>query len=603
MSDLAPRPASSTTKDDFDALYLALRRRLLLQCMALTGDLSAARAGVRDAFIAARQQWRRVSALDHPEAWIRQRALNAAQRHHVPHRRRIDSGLDEHQTAVLQALGELKDVERKALVLHQLGGLDHAALGRDLALTETAASRRLSAAEDAFARARSCHRSDIPEELRSLAPIVTNPGLPRAHAIHHRAQRRGRIQVGLAVTVSLAVAALGGFVVEPTPRSDALAAIEARPVTRADFVTASQADAALAATTWQEKETSTNTAGTGLHDPCQRDRFADPAPAGTWVRRLSESGGATLTQRTEVSIGVAAARRTYATSLAWYADCTQARVQLVTANRLTGVGDDAWLLRIDAAGTPAQTYQVLVARLGMITSTLVLDVPTAEASSFASTTGLVELGRQMTQNLCRTSAAGQCRLSAQAQATSATPPVTESPGMLATVDLPILTTVQRPWVGIQPVSGGPNLSATACDATTFTGATTRARTFLIPAAGLPQSFGLTETIASYPTAAAAASAATEIQTQMATCHKRQIGTSVDQHEAMAQNSLAPSVAIWHEQAEINSKSQLITYWMGLAQRGRVVAQITFIPAPKVDTTAAAFLALVERAAQRLSQLP
>lgn len=602
MSNLASRPPAHTTNDDFETLYLALRRRLLLQCMALTGDLSAARAGVRDAFIAACQQWRRVSALDHPEAWIRQRALNAAQRHHVPHRRRTEPGLNEHQTAVLSALGELKDSDRKALVLHELGGLDLPTLGRDLALTEAAALRRLTAAEEAFTRARGCTRGDIAEELRSLAPIVTHPGLPRAHAIHHRAQRRGRIQIGLAIAVALAVTGVGGLLVAPTPRSDALARIEARPVTRADILTASQVDASLPGTTWQETATSTNTAGTGIHDPCQRDRFADPAPAGTWVRQLSEAGGATLTERTEVSVGIPAGRRTYRTALAWYADCTQARMQLVTASRLTGVGNEAWLLQLNEAGSPARTFQVLVARSGMITSTLVLAAPTANASTYASTTGLAELGRRMTQNLCRTTAAAPCARVAQAQATPSAPPITENAGMLATVDLPILAAVQHPWVGTQPVTGGPNLSATACDATTFTGATTRARTFLIPAAGLPQSFGLTETIATYPTAAAAATAAAQIQSEMATCHKRQIGTSVDDHQSMIENPLAPAVAIWHERAEINSKSQ-IAYWMGLTRSGRLVAQITFIPAPTVDTTADAFLALVERGAQRLSQLP
>lgn len=602
MSNLAPPPPTSTATDDFDTLYLALRRRLLLQCMALTGDLSAARAGVRDAFIAACQQWRRVSSLEHPEAWIRQRALNAAQRHHVPHRRRTESGLNEHQTAVLHALGELKDADRKALVLHELGGLDPAALGKDLALTETAALRRLTGAEDAFAHARGCSRSDIAEELRSLAPIVTHPGLPRAHAIHHRAQRRGRFQISLAVVAALAVAVVGGQVVAPTPRSNALAAIDARPVTRADILTASQVDASLPGTAWHETATSTNTAGTGLYDPCQRDRFADPAPARSWVRQLSEAAGATLTQRTEVSVGLAAARRTYRTSLVWYADCTQARMQLVAANRLTGVGDEAWLLQLNEAGSPARTYQVLVARSGMVTNTLVLAAPTEKASTYASTAGLAELGRRMTQNLCRATAAAPCRKVTQAQATPAAPPVTENAGMLATVDLPILAAVRNPWVGTQPVTGGPNLAATACDATTFTGATTRARTFLIPAAGLPQSFGLTETVATYSTVASATAAAAKIQSEMATCHKRQIGTSVDAHQAMAQNPLAPAVAIWHERAEINSKSQ-IAYWMGLTRNGRVVAQITFIPAPTVDTTAAAFLALVERGAQRLSQLP
>jgi len=158
-------------------------------------------------------------------------------------------------------------------------------------------------------------------------------------------------------------------------------------------------------------------------------------------------------------------------------------------------------------------------------------------------------------------------------------------------------------VGTLPVFGGPNLAATTCDATTFSGAKTMARTFLIPGAKLPQSFGLTETVATYPNAAAATSAAAKIRSQMQTCHKRQIGTSVNQQQTLAQNPLAPEIAMWHEQAQINSKSQVVTYWMGLTQSGRVVAQITFIPAPKVDTTAADFLALVERAAQRLAQLP
>jgi DNA-directed RNA polymerase specialized sigma24 family protein len=604
MSELAPTPSPSTPSDEFDALYLALRRRLLLQCLAQTGDLSAARAGVRDAFIAACQQWRRVSTLEQPEAWIRQRAMNAAQRHHAPHRRRAEAGLDEHQAAVMRALGDLKDHDRKALVLHHLGGLDAVAVGRDLSLTEATVRRRLGTAEDSYVVARGCTRAQISEDLRALAPIVTNPGLPRAHAIHHRAQRRGRVQIALGIVIAIGIAALGGLIVEPTPRSDALAAIDARPVTRAVFLSASQLDTTLSSASWQETSTSTNNSGTGLHDPCQRERFADPSAAGTWVRTLTaNASNTTVTQRTEISVGDTVARRTYATTLSWYAACTQARVQLVAAAKLSGVGNQAWLLQLNAAGSTPQTYQVLIARSGMITSTLVLQVPTAKAAAFASTDTITELGRVMTQRLCRTSAAEVCRPVQKATATPSVPPVAENPGMIATVDIPPLATVQNPWVGTQPVTGGPNLAATTCDATTFSGAKTRARTFLIPGAGLAQSFGLTETIATYPTVAAASKAAVMIRSQMATCHKRQIGTSVSQGQSMAQNTLAPLVTIWHEVAQINSKRQVVNYWMGVTQQGRVVAQITFIPAGKADTTAADFLALVERGAQRLTQLP
>jgi hypothetical protein len=333
-------------------------------------------------------------------------------------------------------------------------------------------------------------------------------------------------------------------------------------------------------------------------------RTADPAAARTWVRQLTRTAvQGVATQRTEISLGVAAARRAYQTTLGWYAGCTQARVQLISAAQLRGVGNQAWLLELNAAGAPAQTYQVLVARTGMITSTMVIKTLGTQAKAVSSATNLAELGRVMTQSFCRTSAAGTCPTVLHATATASVPPVAEYAGMISTVDLPILAALDHPWVGTVPVVGGPNLAATTCDATSFAGAKTRARTFLVPGAGLPQTFGLTETVATYPTVAKATAAAAKIRLQMKTCHKRQIGTSVNQQQTIGKNTLASAVTTWHEQAQINSKSQIITYWMGVTQHGAVVAQITFIPAPKADTNVAAFLALVERGAQRLAQLP
>ena len=66
--------------EDFDDFYLSTRRRLVLQAYALTGDLSAGRQAVREAFVAARHHWRKVGRLDDPEEWVRQRAWGMAQR-------------------------------------------------------------------------------------------------------------------------------------------------------------------------------------------------------------------------------------------------------------------------------------------------------------------------------------------------------------------------------------------------------------------------------------------------------------------------------------------------------------------------------------------
>ena len=59
---------------DFEEFYLASRRRLVLETYALTGDLLASRGAVRDAFVAARQHWRKVGRLTDPEEWVRPRA-------------------------------------------------------------------------------------------------------------------------------------------------------------------------------------------------------------------------------------------------------------------------------------------------------------------------------------------------------------------------------------------------------------------------------------------------------------------------------------------------------------------------------------------------
>ncbi|HWU31455.1 MAG TPA: sigma-70 family RNA polymerase sigma factor, partial [Marmoricola sp.] len=485
--------ASTAPNDQFEALYLALRRRLLLQCFALTGDLSASRSGVREAFISARQQWRRVGALEHPETWIRQRAMNTAQHRHVPHRRRAHHGLDEHQITVVTTLAEMKDGERKALILHYLGDLDALAIGRDLAITERNAQQRLANAEATFASKRACDRADIAEELRSLAPIVTHPGLPRAHAIHDRAHRRARLQIVVGVAMAAALATLGGLLIRPTSHSDALALINARPVTHAMFLSSAQVNAALPGSTWHETGTSTITPKSGPRDACQRSPLADNNAVGAWVRQFQSSTGSTLTQRTEISTDATS----YGTTLAWYANCSDTAAQLVSAAALKGVGKQGWLFQINVA-KPATTYQVMVAQQGLITSTLVLS-GSAGAIRSATPSGLAELGRVMTQGLCQASAAETCVPVKNAEAVTAVPPIVEYKGMLIASDLPLLAGMEQPWVGIKPTSGGTNLAATLCDSTTFTGATTKARNFLIPGAQVPATFGITETLATYPT--------------------------------------------------------------------------------------------------------
>jgi hypothetical protein len=179
--------------------------------------------------------------------------------------------------------------------------------------------------------------------------------------------------------------------------------------------------------------------------------------------------------------------------------------------------------------------------------------------------------------------------------------------MLATVDLPAVASIAKPWVGTDPVRGGPNLAATTCDQADFAkaGAKPSSRTFLIPEqSDLPQRFGLTETVGTFSTPAAAAKFVAQIRGRMKTCEKRQLGSKVGQHfeQGRADQRAGATYSMWRQTAEINSKKATVSYWMGIAQVGRSVAQVNFAPAGSDDLDAATFRALVVRARDRLAEL-
>lgn len=91
----------------FDAFYKDARDRLLLQTFALTGDLPAARAAVRDAFILSWHHWRKVSRLADPETDVRPRAWTLAQRRANARVWHKEKGLAPENAATLDALAKL----------------------------------------------------------------------------------------------------------------------------------------------------------------------------------------------------------------------------------------------------------------------------------------------------------------------------------------------------------------------------------------------------------------------------------------------------------------------------------------------------------------
>src|SRR6478735_2002847 len=178
--------------EDFDDFYLSTRRRLVLQAYALTGDLSAGRQAVREAFVAARHHWRKVGRLPDPEEWVRPRAWAMAQRRHVARLWHREKGIGAEQKAVLDALHHLPDQQRKVLLLAHLAALSTADLGRELGETRARVEESLQVATEAFCRETGTAAESVGAAIESLAPIAEAPVRP-APAVTHRGGQGRRV--------------------------------------------------------------------------------------------------------------------------------------------------------------------------------------------------------------------------------------------------------------------------------------------------------------------------------------------------------------------------------------------------------------------------
>ena len=354
---------------------------------------------------------------------------------------------------------------------------------------------------------------------------------------------------------------------------------------------------------WRATRTSDNTEGDGLATPCQERRYADPRARAALVRSFTTSPSkgqpqVSAVQTAELSKNVRAARRTWDQSLAWYAACTAPQVQLRQTMQVDDVGDEAMLVQLRdwSKGT---TYLAGVARTGRITTTAFYRT---DDNAEPDVDGAVRMLVMAVNGMCPTPQGDGC---ATTPRTEPVPPVAvgEVPGLLASVDLPMVPGVGRPWVGTEPLEARDNVAATTCDRTDFAAKPLRnnvTRTFLIPDAGLPATFGVTETAAALPSAGQARQFVATLRRKMGSCPDRDLGADVA--------SLASSGgkdnehAVWRVTVEINDQ-QTVTYLMGVVRRGTTVAQVGFIPGADVTIGPDPFEALLLRAGERLSYLP
>ena len=612
----------------FDAFYKDARERLLLQTYALTGDLPAARNAVRDAFVIAWHHWRKARRSGDPEAWTRPHAWAHAQRRHTARIWHRAKNLDPEVRATLDALGKLTVAQRKMLLLTVLATGTLADFAREVGLTREVAERELQTATAQLAIARSVATPTIRTLFLPLADVVADVRLPRATILRRAGTTRRRTHTAVGAVAAVAVLAASGAAVTDTggvrpdlaaraltsdgapvaPRPGRSPRAEPTPepaITEAALLTTTGLGAVVPGATWRETATHDGTEGDGTVVPCQQDRFADPRGTAALVRtftapptRRPRTPARSVTQLAEVSAAPQRAERAFRTTVGWFAACSDERAQLVDTREVQGVGDDAMVLALREWGTPATTVVAAVARTGAVTTTTVASVRGTDAPDLRSA---VRLLRTAVDGVCELPDAGACPVRPRMVPVDPLP-TGEAPGMLVEVDLPPASRVDRPWVGTQPAAVRQNFASTRCDEASFTGPgwrSSRTRTFLVPGAKLPAQFGLTQTVGLLPTAAQARAFVDGVRKRMAGCPERDLGTDVAQVVDLRDGPT--DIAAWQVTTEI-SDQRSVQYLMALVRTGGAVGQIGFVPAEGVTIARDDFVALAERAVQRLRPL-
>lgn len=148
---------------EFDEFYTASYARVTGQVYAMIGDRDEAEECVQEAFVRAWAHRRKLEQADHPEAWVRTTAYRLA----VSRWRRtrlgrrpadrarggatVTAAPSETHVALVSALRQLPENQRRALVLHHIADLPVQEVARELGAPEGTVKARLSRGRAALA--------------------------------------------------------------------------------------------------------------------------------------------------------------------------------------------------------------------------------------------------------------------------------------------------------------------------------------------------------------------------------------------------------------------------------------------------------------------
>lgn len=162
VKDVESTSTAGSAAPDFDDFYAGSSAQVVRTLHAMTGNLAEAQDVVQEAYARAWQRWGTVGRYDAPEAWVRQVAWRLA----VSRARRAKVGLGKlkgagasgvvpalqpDHVALVAALRQIPEAQRRAVVLHHLVGLSVAEVAAECGVPDGTVKARLSRGRAALA--------------------------------------------------------------------------------------------------------------------------------------------------------------------------------------------------------------------------------------------------------------------------------------------------------------------------------------------------------------------------------------------------------------------------------------------------------------------
>lgn len=587
-----------TRVDEFDHFYASTAKTTLRATYAVCADRNVAFEATIDAYRHAWRDWGKIR--DHyPESWARNEAWRLTALNRSTHllRRRHEQDADGE---LLAALARLKVDDRRLLALLTLGSVDLEVACREVGVPAQQGAETVTTALGTLENTLGQSLDQLEERLHRLGAVMNTAVMPAGGVIRHRAQLGRRRNAIVLVAAAIAVTLGSAFAVVGEPaKADRQRIGEERidPVLQAQKLDGgdllSVHDVALLNRhhTWKIIGTSDDSREKTPYATCPPTRFADPDPIRAFVRTF-QAGNDRVAQAVEVTQNSDRADAAQRRLEQWFGDCKLPRVQLTDAWTVRRPFGDFRILQLVSDEGETQVFTVGIGTTGMIVTTLVHKTDGSRGPDLRTFAKTLD---QAVAGVCRF---GGSRCAGGLNIRESVPPRAKSaPAFLSVADLPPIADVEAVWTAVLRKEK-KNPAATVCDAADFKDSRWTSRFYVMPSASsLPKSFGLTQTVGTFPDDNAAEKFVKDVGRSIDLCPKKNPAAYLEDKRDIDVDGAKGTA--WRISLEV-SKQDEAHFRTALMRRGRVVTQVTLTPSGKYDMSRVAFRHLAERAGARLT---